>query len=170
MSEAQQKNSDIQLFNLDNSELITKMEDESIDVILTDPPYLYLKNQKLDRPFDEQLFFSECKRVLAKDGFIVMFGRGISFYRWNGILDSLGFVFKEEIVWDKIRMYGEEEHQFSYWIMAVISTDNKIEWYVKNTAINEVIFEGNTYESCVNFLETLINKLVETGKYKYLEF
>jgi hypothetical protein len=49
------------------------------------------------------------------------------------------------------------------------STDNKIEWYVKNTAINEVIFEGNTYESCVNFLETLINKLVETGKYKYLE-
>ena len=74
-----------------------------------------------------------------------------------------------EIVWDKIRMYGEEEHQFSYWIMAVIATDNKIEWYVKNTAINEVIFEGNTYESCVNFLETLINKLVETGKYKYLE-
>lgn len=66
-------------------------------------------------------------------------------------------------------MYGEEEHQFSYWIMAVISTDNKIEWYVKNTAINKVIFEGNTYESCVNFLETLINKLVETGKYKYLE-
>lgn len=36
-----------------------------------------------------------------------------------------------EIVWDKIRMYGEEEHQFSYWIMAVISTDNTIEWYVK---------------------------------------
>lgn len=101
MSEAQQKNSDIQLFNLDNSELITKMEDESIDVILTDPPYLYLKNQKLDRPFDEQLFFSECKRVLAKDGFIVMFGRGTSFYRWNTILDVLGFNFKEEIIWDK---------------------------------------------------------------------
>ena len=76
---------------------------------------------------------------------------------------------EKEIVWDKIRMYGEEERQFNYWIMAVIFTDNKIEWYVKNTAINEVIFEGNTYESCVNFLETLINKLVETGKYKYLE-
>ena len=101
MSEAQQKYSDIQLFNLDNSELMAKMEDESVDVILTDPPYLYLKNQKLERPFDEQLFFSECKRVLAKDGFIVMFGRGPSFYRWNTILDDLGFNFKEEIIWNK---------------------------------------------------------------------
>ena len=76
---------------------------------------------------------------------------------------------EKEIVWDKIQMYGEEERKFSYWIMATISTDNKIEWYIKNTAIDEVIFEGTTYESCVNFLETHMNKLVETGKDKYLE-
>ena len=101
MSEAQQKHSDIQLFNCDNSEVMAKMEDESVDVILTDPPYLYLKNQKLERPFNEQLFFSECKRVLTEYGFIVMFGRGTSFYRWNTILDDLCFNFKEEIIWDK---------------------------------------------------------------------
>ncbi|MDR2835948.1 MAG: hypothetical protein LBV69_07130 [Bacteroidales bacterium] len=58
-----------------------KIEDNSIDCILTDPPYLYLKNQKLDRKFDEQLFFEQAKRVLKKDGFIVIFGRGTSFYR-----------------------------------------------------------------------------------------
>lgn len=91
----------IQLFNCDNLQLMAKMEDESVDVILTDPPYLYLKNQKLEREFDEQLFFSECKRVLTKNGFIVMFGRGTSFYRWNTILDELGFNFKEEIIWNK---------------------------------------------------------------------
>lgn len=93
--------SSIQLFNCDNLKLMAKMEDESVDVILTDPPYLYLKNQKLEREFDEQLFFSECKRILTKNGFIVMFGRGTSFYRWNTILDDLGFVFKEEIIWNK---------------------------------------------------------------------
>ena len=71
-----------------------KIDSESIDCILTDPPYLYLKNQKLDRPFDEQKFFSEAKRVLKKDGFIVLFGRGTSFYRWNCILADLGFNFK----------------------------------------------------------------------------
>jgi site-specific DNA-methyltransferase (adenine-specific) len=75
--------------------------DNSIDVILTDPPYLYLKNQKLDRVFDEYEFFREVKRVLKKDGFIIMFGRGASFYRWNTILANLGFTFKEEIIWNK---------------------------------------------------------------------
>ena len=91
----------IQLYNADNLEVMATLPDESIDVICIDPPYLYLKNQKLERPFDEHKFFTECKRLLTKKGFIVLFGRGISFYRWNTILDGLGFVFKEEIIWNK---------------------------------------------------------------------
>jgi site-specific DNA-methyltransferase (adenine-specific) len=94
----------IEINKIYNEDCITGMQripDGLVDVILTDPPYLYLKNQKLDRPFDETAFFNECKRVLKKDGFIVMFGRGTSFYRWNTILANLGFKFKEEIVWDK---------------------------------------------------------------------
>lgn len=88
-------------YNCDNIELLKLIPDGSLDIICIDPPYLYLKGQKLERAFDEPMFFSECKRVLKKDGFIVMFGRGTSFYRWNTILDELGFTFKEEIVWDK---------------------------------------------------------------------
>lgn len=94
----------INIYNSDNLEIMAKMPDESIDVICIDPPYLYLKNQKLERPFDEQKFFTECKRVLTKDGFIVMFGRGSSFYRWNTILEDLKFNFKEEIIWNKRRI------------------------------------------------------------------
>lgn len=93
----------IKLYNCDNAELMAKLQDESIDIICIDPPYLYLKNQKLEREFDEKLFFSECKRLLTKKGFIVMFGRGESFYRWNTILADLGFTFKEEIIWNKRR-------------------------------------------------------------------
>lgn len=91
----------IQLFNNDNLNVMATLENESIDVICIDPPYLYLKGQKLERPFDEQKFYSECKRLLTKDGFIVTFGRGESFYRWNTMLANLGFTFKEEIIWDK---------------------------------------------------------------------
>lgn len=91
----------LQLYNADNLEIMATLPDESIAVVCIDPPYLYLKNQKLERPFDEQKFFAECKRLLTKKGFIVMFGRGTSFYRWNTILDGFGFVFKEEIIWDK---------------------------------------------------------------------
>lgn len=93
----------IQLFNEDNLEVMKRLPDESIDVICIDPPYLYLKNQKLERPFDELKFFSECRRLLTKNGFIVTFGRGESFYRWNTILADLKFTFKEEIIWNKRR-------------------------------------------------------------------
>ena len=89
------------IYHCDNIDLMRQLANESINVILTDPPYLYLKNQKLERKFDEQRFFSECKRILKKDGFIVLFGRGTSFYRWNTILNDIGFKFKEEVIWDK---------------------------------------------------------------------
>lgn len=94
-------NRKIKLYNDDNLNVMAGMPDESIDVICIDPPYLYLKGQKLERPFDESKFFGECKRLLTKNGFIVMFGRGTSFYRWNTILGDLGFNFKEEIIWNK---------------------------------------------------------------------
>ena len=89
------------IYNEDNATWMPRIKSESVDVILTDPPYLYLKNQKLDIPFDEQKFFEECNRVLKEDGFIVIFGRGTSFYKWNTILADLEFHFKEEIIWDK---------------------------------------------------------------------
>lgn len=85
----------------DCQELIKTIADNSIDCILTDPPYLYLQKQKLERPFDELELFKQFKRVLKKDGFVILFGRGTSFYRWNTILADLGFNFKEEIIWDK---------------------------------------------------------------------
>lgn len=90
--------------HLHHAECIEGMKilpNESVDTILTDPPYKYLKNQKLEVDFDETAFFSEVKRVLKKGGFIVLFGRGTSFYRWNYMLSELGFDFKEEIVWNK---------------------------------------------------------------------
>ena len=91
------------IYNKDCLEGIKRIPDVSIDCILTDPPYLYLKGQKLDRPFDEERLFSEFKRVLKPTGFVVLFGRGTSFYRWNMILSEQGFTFKEEVIWNKRR-------------------------------------------------------------------
>ena len=96
-----QLNDNITIQKGDCCELIKKLPDGSVDAIITDPPYLYLKNQKLDKPFDEETFFSEAKRVLKRRGFIVMFGRGTAFYRWNTRLADLGFSFKEEVIWNK---------------------------------------------------------------------
>jgi site-specific DNA-methyltransferase (adenine-specific) len=95
------KTDDINLIHGDNLEYLKTLDDNSVDAVITDPPYLYLKNQKLERPFDEKEFFGEVHRVLKDNSFLVFFGRGISMSRWNLICDELGFKFKEEIVWDK---------------------------------------------------------------------
>lgn len=94
----------LKFYFADSMEKMKQIESESINCILTDPPYKYLKNQKLEVDFNETTFFCEAKRILKQDGFIILFGRGTSFYRWNSMLDELGFKFNEEIIWDKSYM------------------------------------------------------------------
>jgi site-specific DNA-methyltransferase (adenine-specific) len=72
-----------------------------VNHVLTDPPYLYIKTHDFDQKFNETLFFKSVKEMLPDNGFIALFGRGTSFYRWNTRLADQGFIFKEEIVWDK---------------------------------------------------------------------
>lgn len=85
--------------------LLKEIESDSVDAIVTDPPYQYLntkrKNCEFDKPYNEEVYIEEVKRILKPTGFIVMFGRGVSFYRQGVLLDNAGFKFKEEVVWDK---------------------------------------------------------------------
>ena len=84
----------------DSALKLKEIESSSIDAIITDPPYLYLKH-RLDKGFDEDVIFSELHRVLKDDGMLVIFGRGVSLARWVVKLDELGFKFLEELVWYK---------------------------------------------------------------------
>lgn len=156
----------LQLYNADNLEVMATLADESIDVICIDQPYLYLKNQKLERPFDEPKFFAECKRLLTKKGFIVMFGRGTSFYRWNTILDGLGFVFKEEVIWDK--SMGTSP----------LSTMNRIHETIsiltRGGIINKVKvpyteIKGHDIDSIVKDISRIKSALKNTEKLNYLQ-
>lgn len=115
------------VYNEDCENGLKRIPDESVDCVLTDPPYLYLKNQKLDVPFDEDLVFSEFKRILKPKGFVVMFGRGTSFYRWNTKLANIGFQFKEEIVWDKSYCTSP--------LMAMSRVHETISVYTKNNGV-----------------------------------
>lgn len=70
-----------------------------VDAIITDPPCLYL-DHKLDSGFDEERFFELASKVIKKDGALVYFGRGESYFRW-GCIASKYFKFKEEVIWNK---------------------------------------------------------------------
>ncbi|MCZ9979916.1 site-specific DNA-methyltransferase [Brachyspira hyodysenteriae] len=81
-------------------EVMEELESNSINAVVSDPPYLYLKH-KLDIPFNEDKVFGEWKRLLKNNSMIAFFGKGDAFFRWNLILDKLGFKFKETAVWEK---------------------------------------------------------------------
>ena len=150
----------LQLYNADNLEIMATLPDESIDVVCIDPPYLYLKNQKLERPFDEHKFFAECKRLLTKKGFIVMFGRGTSFYRWNTMLDGLGFVFKEEVIWDK--SYVSSPLMPMSRIHETVSILTKKEGVINKVKIPYLEMKGHDIDSIVTDIKRMKSALKNT--------
>jgi len=150
----------LQLYNADNLEVMATLPDESIDVVCIDPPYLYLKNQKLERTFDEHKFFAECKRLLTKKGFIVMFGRGTSFYRWNTILDGLGFVFKEEVIWDK--SYVSSPLMPMSRIHETVSILTKKEGVINKVKIPYLEMKGHDIDSIVTDIKRMKSALKNT--------
>jgi site-specific DNA-methyltransferase (adenine-specific) len=91
-----------QIIHGDCFDVLKNIPDGSIDAVITDPPYKYLKH-KLETDWDEKIFFTEVLRTLKKDSFLIFFGRGESWFRWNYLCQELGLKFKEEIIWDKVR-------------------------------------------------------------------
>lgn len=91
--------SDYKIYHCDCIDFMQDMvnQGKKVDCIITDPPYLYL-NHKLDRQFNEELFFELAGKITNK---LVFFGRGDSFYKWNLLAKEQGFQFKEEIIWNK---------------------------------------------------------------------
>jgi site-specific DNA-methyltransferase (adenine-specific) len=90
----------ITLHKGDCLDVINDVDDNTIDAIITDPPYGYL-DHKLDADFDYKDLFLQYKRVLKPNGGLVIFGRGVMLAKWVVYLDEIGFKFKEEVVWDK---------------------------------------------------------------------
>jgi len=143
----------IKLHHCKNEDLFPDILNESLDIVCIDPPYKYLKNQKLEVDFDEQLFFENCKRVLKKDGFIILFGRGTSFYRWNVILENLGFTFKEEIIWDK-RMISSPLMNLNR-VHETISIFTKGKGIIKKNKVPYLEMKGHDLESIIKDVNRL---------------
>ncbi len=106
------KKSIIQTYNADCLTILRDLPDASANVFYLDPPYLYLKNQELERQFNEVELFAQIARILKPKGWVICFGRGDSFCRWNLEMAKNGLEFKEEIVWNK-RQNSNPFHNFS---------------------------------------------------------
>jgi len=87
------------LFNDDCLKVMRTMPDNSVDAIVTDPPYGILKH-KIEQPVDINLFFAECARILKPNSFICYFGQQPTLTEWNQHAFRY-FNYKTEIIWYK---------------------------------------------------------------------
>lgn len=139
------------VYNANCFNILKDIDNESIDCIITDPPYGYL-DHRLDVDFDYNKFFKESYRILKKNSFICFFGRGERYYKWINKCIELGFKFKESICWDKgngstptLNMLRQHED-------AVIFVKGK-----KN--LNKVYIDKIEYDLNSNEIQRLVNDI-----------
>ena len=141
----------------------------AVNHVLTDPPYLYIKTHDFDQKFNETRFFEGVKEMLPDNGFIALFGRGTSFYRWNTRLADLGFVFKEEIVWDK--RYTTAPCIALSRVHETISLHTKKTGKIRRSKVPYVEQKQHDIESIVNDIKRIKSAINnETGLNKVIAF
>lgn len=131
-----------QVIHGDCFEVLKNIPDGSVDAVITDPPYKYLKH-KLETDWDERLFFSEILRILKRNNFLVFFGKSESWFRWNYLCLDIGFKLKEEIIWDKVRTSNP--------LCTMPRSHENIAIYTKgNRALNKIRIDKIDYDSISN--------------------
>jgi len=98
------------IYNMDCLEGMKQIKDNSIPLIITDPPYNinYKSNRSLDKKYRERIqktewdinfdikpFFNEMMRILKEDGVLYLFGRSDTY-------DQYPIKANNVLVWDKL--------------------------------------------------------------------
>lgn len=84
----------------DNIELLKKLPDNSVDSVVTDPPYgLSFMNKKWDYDVPSVEFWSEVYRVLKPGGHVLSFGGTRTYHRMVVNIEDAGFEIRDQIQW-----------------------------------------------------------------------
>ena len=87
----------------DNMESLKKLPDNSIDSIVTDPPYgLSFMGKKWDYDVPSVEFWKEVYRVLKPGGHILSFGGTRTYHRMAVNIEDAGFEIRDQVMW----LYG----------------------------------------------------------------
>lgn len=84
-------------------EQLKSLEDESVDSIVTDPPYgLNFMGKKWDYDVPSVEVWRECLRVLKPGGHLLSFGGTRTYHRMVVNIEDAGFEIRDQIQW----LYG----------------------------------------------------------------
>lgn len=112
----------MQLLNGNNLDLLKTLPDNSVDSIVTDPPYgLSFMNKKWDYDVPSVEFWKEAYRVLKHGGHVLSFGGTRTYHRMVVNIEDAGFEIRDQIMW----LYGSgfpKSHNIGKAIDATIKT------------------------------------------------
>jgi len=90
----------VKLYQGDNIESLKKLPDNSIDSIVSDPPYgISFMNRKWDYDVPSVDFWKEVYRVLKPGGHVLSFGGTRTYHRMVVNIEDAGFEIRDQIMW-----------------------------------------------------------------------
>lgn len=90
----------IRLFNDNCLNAMKQLEDNSIDSIVTDPPYgLSFMNKHWDYDVPSVEIWKECLRVLKPGGHLLSFAGSRTYHRMAVRIEDAGFEIRDQIMW-----------------------------------------------------------------------
>lgn len=93
----------MQILNGNNIDLLKTLPDNSVDSIVTDPPYgLSFMNKKWDYDVPSVELWKEVYRVLKHGGHVLSFGGTRTYHRMVVNIEDAGFEIRDQIMW----LYG----------------------------------------------------------------
>lgn len=88
------------LFLGDCLEKLDELEDNSVDAIVTDPPYgLSFMNKKWDYDIPNVEIWKKCLRVLKPGGYLLSFGGSRTYHRIAVNIEDAGFEIRDTVMW-----------------------------------------------------------------------
>jgi len=94
---------DYKLLHGDCLDKLKELEDNSIDAVVTDPPYgLSFMGKKWDYDVPKQEIWEECMRVLKPGGHLLAFAGSRTYHRMAIRVEDAGFEIRDQIMW----LYG----------------------------------------------------------------
>lgn len=84
----------------DNLQILRTLPDNSIDSVVTDPPYgISFMNKKWDHDVPSVQFWQEVFRVMKPGGHVLSFGGTRTYHRMTVNIEDAGFEIRDQIMW-----------------------------------------------------------------------
>jgi len=160
-------------------DIMKTFESNSVDLILTDPPY-NLFSHKIEKKVNIKEFIFESHRVLKENSFFIYFGQQPSITNWNKIAMRL-FKYKAEFIWYKrnntnicndylrvfenIMIFQKGHRRFNEVKRKYSDVKMSLSEFVETATIQRAFSEIRAFETKKG--KQLLKNYIETGDYPF---